>query len=117
MLRMAHTVLWYGRLDIESWHNDRSLEAFLKCGSTQEWTIGKECEFFTGTPYLGQGFAQQKEPFALLIERRGIGRKKIMWLRNIKRWTGIRNTKVVIHITRHRKTWSHQTSMNSSEKR
>lgn len=56
-----------------------------------------------------------KKPFALLIERRGIGRKKMLWLRNIKCWTGIRTTKGEIHITRHRKTWSHQTSMNSSE--
>ena len=55
-------------------------------------------------------YAKHKVPatiLQLIIEgkiegRRGIGRKKMSWLRNIRHWTGIRMVQGLIHVSRNR---------------
>lgn len=34
--------------------------------------------------------------------RRGLGRKKMSWLRNVRQWTGIRDIQTLIHTARDR---------------
>lgn len=60
------------------------------------------------TAYLGHIIRNTKYQFLhLLIEgkiegRRGIGRKKMSWLRNIRQWTGLRDVQSLIHTARNK---------------
>jgi len=60
------------------------------------------------TAYLGHIMRNERYQFLqLLIEgkiegRRGIGRKKMSWLRNIRQWTGLRDIQSLIHTVRNR---------------
>lgn len=60
------------------------------------------------TAYLGHIMRNNKYQFLhLLIEgkiegRRGIGRKKMSWLRNIRQWTGLHDIQSLIHTARNR---------------
>ncbi|CAG9840549.1 unnamed protein product [Diabrotica balteata] len=56
------------------------------------------------TAYLGHIIRNGQYQFLqLIIEgKRGIGRKKMSWLRNIRQWTGINDIKSLIHIARNR---------------
>lgn len=123
------SVLLYG---MEGWtlkvNNINKLEAFemwlyrrmLKIPWTARITnvevlsnINKERELLTTikrrkTAYLGHVMRNRKyEYLQLLIEgkiegRRGIGRKKLSWLRNIRQWTGMNDIQTLIHTARDR---------------
>ena len=60
------------------------------------------------TAYLGHIMRNTKYQFLhLLIEgkiegRRGIRRKKMSWLRNIRQWTGLHDVQSLIHTARNR---------------
>lgn len=60
------------------------------------------------TAYLGHIMRNEKYQFLqLMIEgkiegKRGIGRKKMSWLRNIRQWTGIHDVQTLIHTARSR---------------
>lgn len=60
------------------------------------------------TAYLGHIMRNERYQFLqLLIEgkiegRRGIGRKKMSWLRNIRQWTGLHDIQSLIHTVRNR---------------
>lgn len=60
------------------------------------------------TAYFGHIMRNEKYNFLqLIIEgkiegRRGIGRKKMSWLRNIRQWTGLHNIQTLIHTARDR---------------
>ena len=64
------------------------------------------------TAYLGHVIRNERYHLIQLIMegkiegRRGIGRKKMSWLRNIKQWTNIRNTGELIHSIGDRVKWS-----------
>ena len=71
-------------------------------------TVNKERELLTTikkrkTAYLGHVMRSEKYRYLqLIIEgkvegRRGIGRKRLSWLRNIRQWTGVHNIKTLIH--------------------
>lgn len=65
------------------------------------------------TAYLGHIMRNEKYQFLqLVIEgkiegRRGIGRKKMSWLRNIRQWTGLHDVQSLIHIARDREAMEH----------
>jgi hypothetical protein len=60
------------------------------------------------TAYLGHIMRSERYYFLqLLIEgriegRRGIGRKKMSWLRNIRQWTGLHDIQSLIHTARNK---------------
>ncbi|CAG9826751.1 unnamed protein product [Diabrotica balteata] len=60
------------------------------------------------TAYLGHIMRNEIYQFLqLIIEgktegKRGMGRKKMSWLRNIRQWTGINDIQSLIHIARNR---------------
>lgn len=71
-------------------------------------SVNKERELFTTikkrkTAYLGHVMRNEKYKYLqLIIEgkiegRRGVGRKKMSWLRNIRHWTGMHNIQTLIH--------------------
>lgn len=123
------SVLLYG---MEGWtlkvDNINKLEAFemwlyrrmLKIPWTARMTnvevlsrINKERELLVAvkkrkTAYLGHVMRNEKyECLQLLIEgkiegRRGVGRKKLSWLRNIRQWTGVNDIQTLIHTARDR---------------
>lgn len=127
------SVLLYG---MEGWtlkvRNMNRLEAFemwvyrriLKIPWTARETneeilrrMGRERELLSTikrrkTAYLGHVMRNERyHLLQLIIEgkiegRRGLGRKRMSWLRNVKHWTGIRTTGELIHATGERERWS-----------
>lgn len=76
-------------------------------------SVNKERELFNTikkrkTAYLGHIMRGEKYKYLqLVIEgkvegRRGMGRKRLSWLRNIRQWTGIHNIQTLIHTARNR---------------
>ena len=65
------------------------------------------------TAYLGHIMRNEKyQLLQLIIEgkiegKRGLGRKKMSWLRNIRQWTGIKDVQSLIHTARNRELMSH----------
>ena len=64
------------------------------------------------TAYLGHVVRNERYQFLqTLIEgkiegSRGVGRRRMSWLRNVRQWTGLRNIGDLIHTARDREKWS-----------
>lgn len=80
--------------------------------------VGKERELLTTNKrrkvaYLGHIMRNQKyDILQLIIEgkiegKRGIGRKKMSWLRNIRQWTGLNTIGSLVHTFRNREETDH----------
>ena len=94
--------MWlYRRVLKISWTERKTNEEVLRL-------VSRERELFEiikkrKTTYLGHIMRNEKYRFLqLVIEgkiegRRGMGRKKMSWLRNIRQWTGIRDIQTLIH--------------------
>ena len=80
--------------------------------------VNKERELFhvvkkRKTAYLGHIMRNEKYRFLQLMikgkieGKRGIGRKKMSWLRNIRQWTGLRDIQTLIHTAQDREAIDH----------
>jgi len=60
------------------------------------------------TAYLGHVIRNERYQFPqLIIEgKRGIGRKKMSWLRNVRQWTGLRTMRELMHTIRNKEEWT-----------
>ena len=64
------------------------------------------------TAYLGHVVRNERYHLLQLImegkieRRRGVGRRRISWLRNIRQWTGIRAAGDIVHTCGDREKWS-----------
>jgi len=64
------------------------------------------------TAYLGHVIRNERYQFLqLMVEgkiegKRGIGKKKMSWLRNVRRWTGLRTMQCLMHTIRNKEDWT-----------
>jgi len=60
------------------------------------------------TAYLGHVIRNERYQFLqLIIEgKRGIGRKKMSWLRNVRQWIGLRTMQDLMYTIRNKEEWT-----------
>ncbi|MBV2145157.1 MAG: hypothetical protein KTM48_00180, partial [Wolbachia endosymbiont of Pissodes strobi] len=98
MNRLEAFEMWVYRRTLKvPWTARKTNEEILRIGGERELLDTIKCR---NTAHLGHVTRNERYHFLQLLidgkieERRGLGRKRMSWLRNIKQWRGIRITGV-----------------------